>query len=292
MPLDTGIHAIPRLKGDERLAPLGKPQRMWVVGSVFGRYGALCQLHDLLVHKIRARDRIIYLGNYLGEHSNWTGEAAAVIDELITFRNGVIAIPGFFVEDVTFLHGRGEDLLHEAMRLPFQKNPGVWLMEAKKHGLEWYTSAYGGMDVEMIAQAGLIHMNKWTHHIKHMISAHKGHAQFFADLKTAAYTQYTLNKDGRKQNDVAFVPTGLHPAYSLNLQHELLCWPEEDIHALTAYQPFARIVRGQALTQVMPEKNKFVLTLDDGKGAGGELGGALYAACLDAHGTILEWLEF
>ncbi|MDX1921658.1 MAG: hypothetical protein SFW65_00825 [Alphaproteobacteria bacterium] len=292
MPLDTGIHAIPRLKGDERLAPLGKPHRMWVVGSIFGKYGALCQLHDALVHKIRARDRIVYLGNYLGEHSNWTGEATAVIDELITFRNGVIAIPGFFADDVTFLHGRGEDLLHEALRLPFQKNPGIWLMEAKRFGLECYTNAYGAIDIDTIAQAGLINMNKWTHHIKHMISSHKGHEQFFANLKTAAYTQYKPRQNNLKQRDIAFVPTGLHPAYSLNVQHELLCWPEEDIHALTAYQPFARIVRGQALTCTLPEKNRYVLTLDDGKGASGDMGGTLYAACLDAHGNILEWLEF
>lgn len=286
MPLDTGIHAIPRLKGDENLAPLGRPNRVWVIGSVFGRYGALCQLHDVLTHKLRARDRVVYLGNYLGEHSHWTGEASALIDELITFRNGVIAIPGFFASDVTFLHGRGENLLHEALRLPFQKNPGQWLREAKRHGLEWYTSAYDHTPIEEIAQAGLIHMNKWTHHIKHIIGRHAGHAQFFADLKTAAYTQYK-----RKQNDMAFVPAGLHPAYSLNLQHELLCWPEEDIHTLTAYQPFARIVRGQALTQTPPEKNRYVLTLDDGKGMTGEMGGALYAACLDSQGNILEWFE-
>ncbi len=287
MPLDTGLHAVPRLKGDERLAPLGRPQRLWVIGSLYGRYGALCQLHDILTYKIRPKDRIIYLGNYLGEHSHWTGEGPALIDELITFRNAVISIPGFFVGDVTFLHGRGEDLLQEALRLPFQKNPGQWLMEAKRYGLEWYTSAYGGFGIEDVAQAGLIGMNKWNHQIKQMMGQYVGHTEFFKELKTAAYTQYR-----RKQNDMAFVPAGLHPHYSLNVQHELLCWPEEDIHTLTAYQPFARIVRGQALRQITPEPNRYVLTLDDGRSsAGGEIGGALYAACISYQGHILEWFE-
>ncbi len=287
MPLDTGLHAIPRLKGDERLAPLGRPQRIWVVGSLYGRYGALCQLHDVLTHRIKAKDRVIYLGNYLGEHSQWTGEGPALIDELITFRNAVMAIPGFFASDITFLHGRGEDLLQEAMRLPFQKNPSGWLHEAKRFGLEWYTGAYGGVDVDSIMQAGLIGMNKWTYHVKHMINRHAGHADFFKDMKTAAYTQYR-----KKQYDMAFVPAGLHPHYSLNLQHELLCWPEQDIHTLTAYQPFSRIVRGQALNQITPDKNRYVLTLDDGRSQTGEMGGTLYAACISYQGHILEWLEF
>ena len=287
MPLDTGLHAIPRLKGDERLAPLGRPQRIWVVGSIYGRYGSLCQLHDILTHKIKAKDRIIYLGNYLGEHSHWTGEGTALIEELINFRNAVIAIPGFFANDITFLHGRGEDLLQEALRLPFQKNPGQWLMEAKNFGLECYTAAYGGFDIDGIAQSGLIGMNKWNHQIKQMIGRHAGHTEFFKELSTAAYTQYR-----RKQNDMAFVPAGLHPHCSLNLQHELLCWPEEDIHTLTSYAPFARIVRGQALRQITPERNRFVLTLDDGRCmAGGEMGGSLYAACISYQGHILDWFE-
>ncbi|MBY0427932.1 MAG: hypothetical protein K2Q32_01800 [Alphaproteobacteria bacterium] len=287
MPLDTGLHAVPRLKGDERLAALGRPQRIWVVGSIYGRYGALCQLHDVLTQRLKAKDRIVYLGNYLGEHSHWTGEGPALIDELVTFRNSVIAIPGLFANDITFLHGRGEDLLQEALRLPFQKNPGAWLLEAKRHGLECYTAAYGGFDIEGVAQSGLIGMNKWNHHIKKTIASYAGHAEFFKELKTAAYTQYR-----KKQNDMAFVPAGLHPHYSLNVQHELLCWPEEDIHTLTAYSPFARIVRGQAMRQITPERHRYVLTLDDGRcSPGGDIGGNLYAACISYQGQILEWLE-
>ncbi len=287
MLLEPGLHAIPRLKGDERLAPLGKPQRLWVVGSLYGRYGSLCQLHDMLTRTIKAGDRIIYLGNYLGEHSHWTGEGSALINELITFRTTVIAIPGFFTGDVTFLHGRGEDLFQEALRLPFQKNPGSWLCEAKRYGLEWYTSAYGGFDIDGVAHAGLIGMNRWNHQIKKTMDRQHGHIDFFKELKTAAYTQYQ-----QKQHDIAFVPVGLHPHYSLNLQYDSLCWPEEDIHALTAYQPFARIVRGQALRQIMPEQNRYVLTLDDGRCLNGDMNGTLYAACISAQGQMLEWFEF
>lgn len=287
MPLDTAIHAIPRLKGDERLGALGKPQRIWAIGSLYGRYGALCQMHDILTKRIKAKDRIIYLGNYLGEHSGWTGEAQALIDELIAFRNGVMAIPGLFANDIIFLRGRGEDLLHEALRLPFQKNPPQWLMEAERFGLEWYNTLYGGFELDAVANSGLIGMNKWVQHVKSAMTRQPGHADFFKTLKSAAYTQYR-----RKEQDIAFVPTGLHAHYALNLQHDFLCWPEEDIHTLTAYHPFARVVRGQALYPTAPELNRFVITLDDGKNIGGGLDGSLYAACLDHNGHILEWFEF
>ncbi|NDE91464.1 MAG: hypothetical protein EB059_10100 [Alphaproteobacteria bacterium] len=133
-------------------------------------------------------------------------------------------------------------------------------------------------------------MNKWTHQLRQNIQHHAGHIEFFNHLKTAAYTQYGKHS---MHKDIAFVPAGLHPHYSLNLQHDLLCWPETDIHELTAYQPFARIVRGQALKVTEPEQKRFVLTLDDGKCMdAGRMDGSLYAACLNSTGQILEWFSF
>lgn len=284
MPLDTGAQHIPRLKGDEHLAQLGRPARIWAVGSLHGRYGALCQLHDHLTRHLRPKDRLVYLGNYLGEHSLWTGEGCALIDELITFRNAVIGIPGFFAEDIVFLKGRGEDMFSETLRLPFQKNPAGWLAVARNHGLECYTSAYTpAQDLDALCSSGLIAMNKWSHAIQQSLKRHRGHAPFLAQLKSAAATGFA-----KGHGNVALVPAGLHPAYALNLQHELLCWPETDIEALAQYGAYSRIVRGQAFKPAAPEKNRFVLTLDDGAG----MDGALYAACLDPQGRILEWLKF
>lgn len=284
MPLDTEIHHIPRLKGDDCLAPLGRPERIWAVGSLYGRYGALCQLHDHLTQRIRPKDRIVYLGNYLGEHSLWTGEATALMDELIAFRNAVIAIPGFFAGDVVFLKGRGENLFEEALRLPFQKNPPGWLAVAKNYGLECYTNAYGAEDcLETLGASGLIVMNKWSHTMQQSLKHHAGHADFFAHLKSAAHTNFV-----KGHGQTAFVPAGLHAQYALNLQHELLCWPEDDIEALTRYGAFTRIVRGQGFKTEPPDQKRFVLTLDDGA----KMDGTLFAACLDPQGRILEWLRY
>ena len=285
MPLDTSQHRIPRLKGDERLANLGEAARIWVIGSIYGRYGQLCQVHEHLTNHVRAGDRIVYLGNYLGSHSLWTGQGISLINELVEFRNLLIAVPGFFANDIHFLHGQGEDLLQQVLHLPFQKNHAAWLQKASLYGLENYTTPYGGTgdEINHIGHLGIIAMNKWSHHIRQMIARFPGHAEFFAHLKSAAITQ---SKNAAQS--LLFVPAGLSPHHPLSLQHDLLCWPEQDIAQLTHYAPFVRIIRGQSFTNSPIDKTKFVLTLDDGAG----MNGTLHAACLDPQGRIMEWLNF
>jgi hypothetical protein len=155
---------------------------------------------------------------------------------------------------------------------------------AKNYNLECYTHAYGAEDFTDIGQMGLKAMNRWTHGLQNHLKHYAGHADFFAHLKTAAFTQNT-----KGTGDIAFTPAGLNPAYTLNLQHDLLCWPDSDIETLTSFQPFVRIVRGQSFKAAPPEINRFVLTLDDGASMNE---GSLYAACLDPQGRILEWLDF
>lgn len=285
MPLDALHHSSARLKSDARIASLGDPLRVWTIGGIYGRFGALCRAHEALFKAVRPRDRIVYLGNYLGPHSLWGGEGAAVLDELILFRSAIMARPGFFASDVVFLKGAGEDLLQQALRMPFQKNVSLWLPDALARGLECYTSLYGGTADELhcISQMGVIAQNRFSHHLLENIQSHVAHGDFFATLKSAARTE-----PKRAADSIALVPAGLDPTCPLTLQYEALCWPQRDIADLAAYPPFARLVRGQALRNEAPDKNRFVLTLDDGQG----LGGTLHAACLDGHGRVLELLNF
>lgn len=284
MPLDTSAATLPRLKGDEQLANLGQPERVWAVGSIYGRYGALVELHNQLEQRIRPRDRVVYLGNYLGAHSSWTGEGIAVIDELIGFRNALIAVPGFFASDVVHLHGQGEDLLRHVRRLPFQKNHAEWVAYALAYGLESYTSPYGttALELQELSHQGLHAMNKWAHRLGQIVAAHVGHAAFFSQMKTAAFSK------GLMHAAAAFVPAGFDPTFPLAMQHDLLCWPERDVYAVTAWNGYSRVIRGQSFAKEAPNQRPFVLTLDDGLG----LNGKLYAACLDASGHMLDWMTF
>src|ERR1043166_8149838 len=270
---------------EEKLALLGKPQRIWAVGSIYGRCGALSQLHENLIKKIRPKDRIVYLGNSLGPHSLWTGEGISSIDEVIAFRAAMISQPGFFAEDIVFLHGQGEDLFQQARRLIFRKDHGSWIKAALDYGLECYTAPYGGSAAELLSvgDKNIIAINRFTHRLQQAIRGQRGHEAFYANLKLAARTAY-----GPPFGEIGFVPVGLQPNFPLVLQGEYLCWPQQDIGGLKKWRNFRRILRGQAPKPGKPRRDSFVVTLDDSMG----LEGKLHAACLDSHGRILDWLSF
>lgn len=293
MPLDASPLPRARLHGDSRLASLGEPARIWAVGSLYGRYGALCQLHEKLAASLRPNDRLVYLGNYLGAHSLWTGEGLAVLNELIAFRNAFIAIPGFFARDIVFLRGHHEDLFEQMLRLPFQRNPAQWLTQMLDQGLESYLVPYGMMQgVCASINQGLIALNHWANGCRRAIAAQAGHAPFFEALNSCATTQYR-----HMSRQIMLVPTGLDPAYPLHLQYEALLDPALPLAPLKSYPGCSRLVRGalaqnEAQNKAMENSSfnakAFLLTLD-GRAA---LDGKIMAVCLDPQGQILEQVAF
>lgn len=287
MPFDALNHSSKQLQGDERLTLLGAPQRVWAVGSLYGRYGAVCQLHEVLARRLKPRDRLVYMGNYLGTHGVWTGEGQALIEELVNFRNAYIAIPGFFADDFVFLKGPREDLLQQLLRLPFQRHPERWLGHAMQRGLEGYIVAYGGLDtLYSIINEGLITLNKWTHNFRESVRAQPGHEAFFDHLSSCAATRY-LHTD----KQIGLVPAGLDPIMPLALQYDELIWPARDIRTLTSATGFSRIIRGQSFTPNLKpaqDNRNFVFDLDGGDG----LEGRIYAGCFDAQGHLLDMVSF
>ena len=286
MPFDALQTAHVRLHGDEKLAPLGEPARVWAIGSLYGRYGALTQLHEELAGKIRPKDRIVYLGNYLGSHTLWTGEGLALLDELIAFRNAVIAIPGFFASDVVFLKGGHEDLLIQLLRLPFQRQPAQWLVDALDNGLESYLASYG-MFESLIANIdkGLIALNHWANHMRKAMRAHAGHETLLENLNSAALTAYS-----HFSGQIMLVPSSLDPRLPLHLQYENLVCPsaDADIASLRAYAGCSRLVRGGGSKHMVFNEKTFVLDLDGGD----SLNGKLHAVCLDPQGHLIDHLSY
>lgn len=281
MPLDTQPSSNPRLYADDYFVDLGAPTRIWAVGGIYGRYGALGALHEFLKNALRPADKIIYLGNYLGPHSAWTGEGLAVIDEMMAFKNTLISVHNMAHNDVIFLKGAGEDLLIQALRFAFQ--PPAWLDAALAHGLEHYLLPYGlhAQDMARAAQQGRPTMNHLSHTLDQAIRAEKGHKTFYTHLKKAAVTT-------TDEKNIGFTPAGYDPALPLYAQDDTLCWPQTDCATFTQSPAFSRIVRGQSFTTCTPDPQAFVITLDDGLG----MDGHLYAACLASSGLTLDCQHF
>ncbi len=285
MPLDAHSFVAPRVaSGDQQLANLGQPQRVWAVGSLYGRYGALMQLHEVLAKRLKPRDRLVYLGNYLGGHTLWGGEGVSLLDELINFRNAIIALPGFFAEDIVFLRGQREAMLHQLLRLPFQRHPASWLGTALNLGFESYLTAYDGMEpLAHSIEGGLIALNHWVSNFRARMAHEAGHIEFFDSLSSCAATTYE-----RIPRQIVLVPAGLAETHNLALQYENLVWPNTDIRTLQHYMGASRVVRGQSFDAGPPDPKAFVLSLD-GKD---DLEGKLHVACLDPQGQILDMLTF
>ena len=53
----------------EKFAELGSPRRIWAVAAINGDVERLSTLHDHLASHFSVRDRLVYLGNYLGVES-------------------------------------------------------------------------------------------------------------------------------------------------------------------------------------------------------------------------------
>lgn len=270
----------PLLKVDEKIANLGKAGRIWAVGSVYGRYGALCQLHEALTRRLQPSDRLVYLGNYLGAHSQWTGEGQALLSELIAFRDALAgqAAP----ENVVLLRGGFEDLALKLSHITFYKNPVAWVEDALPRGLEFYLSAYGITAAQLLAaaQTSVFALNRFVQEWQKLRSRQPGHGEFLSQLRMAAQTH--------SSRPLAFIPSGLDPRLPLYLQNELLCWPESDITALGRYSPYARVIRGTGGRTAVLEDNGFVVTLDGGSG----LDGMIHAACFDPQGRVIEHFTF
>lgn len=270
----------PRLRPDAKIADLGQPQHVWAIGALHGRYGPLCALHEALSARLKPGVKIVYLGNYLGAHSQWTGEGQALINELITFRNAFTSIPDFSAADIVHLRGRYEDLALQLLRLPFQKNPSRWAAEALEKGLEGYLSAYGVAvpDLLSLAGDGVLAAHRFAHHWQKLISSRTGHNAFYAQLSNAAQTS--------SPKPLLFIPEGLDPQLPLGAQQDYLRWPEADIADLPRYRNYNRLIRGAGAN--LKSSKAFVLTLDGGNA----LDGMIHAACLDPQGQVIEHLTF
>ena len=271
------LQSIPTDLPRDKFAPLGAPSRCWSIAAVEGDLERLMRLHDHIGPQIRPRDRIIYHGNYLGAAGN-----KAVIDEILSFRRAVMAIPGMFAADIVCLRGQRESQWHKLLQLQLLPDPVGALNWMMAQGMEGTLLAYGtsAQDARFAASSGRVALARWTTQLRAVIRKHQGHEPFYNTLRRAAWSV--------GDSPLLFVHAGLDPSRPLAEQDESVIWDSaafDTIH--DAYLSFARIIRGYSPHLAGPFINGVTATLDGGCGRGGKL----YAGCFDQNGTAIELVE-
>lgn len=250
---------------DFRFASIKGARNVWTIPSIHGEVEKLKALHDSLLPRLKAGDRIVYLGNYIGHGS----ASAAVVDELLTFRRMVLAIAGFTPDDLIYLRGQQEELLARVFQLQFASTPWVVFEWMLSQGLANTLEAYGIDTREGLnaASADTGRLARWTGFVRHMVGRLPGHDIFFGQLKRAAFTRKT-----DEAKPLLFVNAGIKTDLSLDQQGDRFWWGGDDFQTITdAYDPFSRVVRGYDPQRRGLYINCVTATVDNGCGFGGSL---------------------
>jgi serine/threonine protein phosphatase 1 len=280
-----------------RVARLIHARRVWAIAAVRGDSARLARLHAALETRVWRGDRVVYCGNLIGVGPDVTG----TVREALLFRRAVIARPGFEADDVVFLRGAQEEMLHRLLRIQYAPGPAA-AVEALRwmaaHGIAPTLEAYGATVAEglRVAARGPVERAKWTGAITAAIRAAPGHDALLSSLRRAACT-VPVDLAGEAPG-VLFVAAGLNPDRPFETQGDAFWWDEAGFDRAASgvasgdgevapWGGFARLVRGFCSRRDGPRAEGFGLTLDAGSG----FGGPLVAACLAPTGEVLEVLE-
>jgi hypothetical protein len=251
---------------NERFADLGAPRRIWAVAAVHGDIERLAALHDYLAGRFALRDRLVYLGNYLGTESSTNPE---VYDELLAFRSALLAKPGVEPSDIVHLRGPTEEAWLRLLRLQFAPAASESLEKLLASGVESYLRLYGVSlkDTRSMARAGSLAITRWTNQLRAIQRSTPGHEALFCSMRRAAYVQ--AGKDAKK---LLLIPAGFDPSRALEDQGDALWWTSATFRMSgRAQNVYSRIVRGFDSVNSGPDLEDAAVTLDGGCGRGGPL---------------------
>ncbi len=264
---------------NHKFADLGCPPRIWAIPAIHGSLDALMTIHDMIYNEFRPGDYLLYLGNYMG----YGPDSVGVIDEVLTFRRMLLAVPGVFPEDLVYLRGQQEEMLSKLLQLQFAPKARKVLEWMLDNGLSATMESYD-IDIERGLRAsmeGVTGLGCWTKTVGEKIKKHEGHDIFRSHLKRAAYTDMSAG------HPLLFVHAGLEPHKALSIQGDSFWWAGHDFRAIEKpYRPFERVIRGYDPTHQGMYINGVTATLDNGCGFGGDL----VFACIDGQNGELEVL--
>lgn len=264
---------------NEKFAELGTPRRIWAVAAIHGDLERLSTLHDHLAARFSIRDRLVYLGNYLGIESRTN---AAVIEELLLFRAALLCKTGMETSDIVYLRGPAEEAWQRLLRLQFAPLPHQMLEKLLLSGVESYLRLYGVSitDTRSIARAGSLTITRWTNQLRSLQRNAPGHEKFMFTMRRAAFT----NPDA-EQKRALFVPASFDPTRSIDDQGEALWWTAVPFRVTgRAAGAYNRVVRGFDSVNGGADLDDLAVTLDGGCGRGGPL----VCGCFTPSGKLTE----
>lgn len=223
------------------------------------------------------RDRVVYLGNYVGLGA----EVGATLDELIAFRRWLLARPVTFLDEIAYLRGAQEEMWSKLLQLHFAPNPGEVLRWLLAHGAAATLACYGGDSEQGLraAREGALALTRWTGSLRTAVSARPGHTPFFSSLRRAAFT-------GDRR--LLFVHAGIDPNRPLHAQSDSFWWASGAFGRIEQpFEGFGTVVRGFDPAKAGLHATACTLSLDAGCGRGG----SLLAVRLDPDGTAGDVIE-
>ena len=264
---------------NEKFAELGSPRRIWAVAAINGDVDRLATLHDHLATRFQVRDRLVYLGNYMGVESR---NNAAMMDEVLAFRSALLCKTGMESSDITFLRGPAEEAWQRLLRLQFAPLPHQTLEKLLASGVESYLRLYGVSvsDTRSIARAGSLAITRWTNQLRALQRNAPGHEKLMCSMRRAAYTN-----EGSDQKRLLLVPASFDSTRSLDDQGESLWWSAAPFRVTgRAQAAYNRIVRGFDSVNGGADLDDLAITLDGGSGRGGPL----VSGCFTPAGKLVE----
>ncbi len=263
--------AVPALDPD-RFAVFDRWRRVWAVASINGQRKALVALHDMLADRFRFGDRLVYLGNYLGDGEDPCG----TLDELIAFRRAILALCGMAPGDIVFLRGSQEEMWHRLQQLHLAVDASDVLAWMLDQGISGAIESYGHSPEQGMQAAGrgTQALMAWTSRLRNAVHSRPGHDALMSQLKRAC-----LTADGT----LLFVHTGLDPGRPLEIQSDAFWWNPGGFLALSRpYRNIRYVVRGFDPDQRGIDIGDYRASLDGGTRRN------LVAGCFDHEARFVD----
>jgi len=255
-------------------------ERIWAIPSIHGDAEALKQRHRELAQRFGAgRDRIVYLGNYMGHG----GAIKETLDEIVRFRRELLSRPGVEPDDIVLLRGAQEEMWSKLLKLQIATEPfGVlaWMMQ---HGVEATLIAYGSSAAEALARCreGTMALTRWTGNLRRKMQAEDGHFELLTQLARAAYTS---------DHSLFFVHASVDPSRPLSLQEDIFWWDTGTFDQVdAAFAGFRKVIRGYDHAKRPPVLDQeYRASIDAGAG----FGGPLAVVGFDPDGNIIDIMGY
>ena len=213
---------------------LNKSGKIWAIGSIHSNLKSFSSIKKYILKNFDSDDKLIFLGNVIGLGDN----SKETLTSVINLRFNLMSKFKLKPEKIVFLRGAQEEMFSKLLQLQLAPNPEEIVEWMFDHGVNKTINSYGFSENEVknIASSGTINITKWTINLNRALHMNPGHAQYFLNLKHAAYSH---------SKKILFVNRGVDITRPLSAQNDCFWWGFQNFSKIhKPYNTFLRIVRG------------------------------------------------